>query len=258
MNHCKPFPLLLSLSKQDSRPVKEGKYSVTEILNPPQQVYLKRNNDYHARPDSLVDMHIGSAWHEKIEETKGFVQELGLQDDYLMEKKFKTYITLKEKMTIEEEMDSVVTLSGIFDLGVKSTKTLWDYKVMKYYYTFKYLSEGNWDDSTIPWQLNIYRVYGFPEAECLKILCYLKDFKLNMTEKYGLNQTEILQVPMIPSDKVKERVVDLLTEHVETQKTGKPRTCTEKERWFNKKGEPLRCEYYCAPSELCEQFAEEK
>ena len=252
MNHCKAPPFLMSLSKQDNRPVVENKYSVTEILNPPQQVYLKRNNDYHARPDSLVDMHIGSAWHEKIEETKGFVQELGLQDDYLMEKKFTQDFIVPPKVG---KGATIVTLSGIFDLGVRSTKTLWDYKVMKYYYTFKYLSEGNWDDSTIPWQLNTYRVYGFPEAECLKILCYLKDFKLNMTEKYGLNQTEILQVPMIPDDKVKERVADLLSEHVETQKTGKPRPCTEKERWFNAKGVPLRCEYYCAVKELCEQYS---
>jgi len=249
MVQCKPLPLLLSLSKQDSRPVKEGKYSVTEILNPPQQVYLKRNNDYHARPDSLVDMHIGSAWHEKIEETKEFVQELGLQDEYLMEKKF------KQKLILEPTPDNsgMVELSGIPDLYVMSTKTLWDYKVMKYYYTFKYLSEGKWDDSTIPWQLNIYRVYQYPDAQEIKILAYLKDFKLNMIEKYGLNQTEELQVPMIPDSKVKKRVTDLLTEHVEAQKTGKPRPCTEEEVWTNREGIPLRCKHYCMVSELCKQ-----
>lgn len=253
--HCKPLPLLLSLSKQDSRPVKEGKYSVTEILNPPQQVYLKRNNDYHAKPNSLVDMHIGSAWHEKIEETKEFVQELGLQDEYLMEKRFVKDIMIE---TPEFEMIYVI-LSGMSDLYVKSTKCLWDYKVMKYYHTFKYLSEGKWDDSTIPWQLNIYRVYQYPDAQEIKILAYLKDFKLNMTEKYGLNQTEELRVPMIPDEKVKKRVVDLLTEHVEAQKTGKPRPCTEDERWWNDRQKVyLRCEYYCAVKELCEQFAEGK
>jgi len=236
----------MSLSKQGSRPVKEDKYSVTEILCPPQQVYLKRNNDYYASPNSLVDMHVGTAWHEKIEETKGFVQELGLENEYLMEKKFKQHFHILP--------DIGVILSGISDLYVTSTKTLWDYKVMKYFYTFKYLSEGKWEGNTIPMQLNTYRVYQYPEAECIKILCYIKDFKLNMTERYDLNPVETLQVPMIPDNVVKEKVVALLTEHVETQKTGEPRPCTEEERWFNSKNVPLRCEYYCPVKELCPQY----
>jgi len=241
----------MSLSKQGSRPVKENKYSVTEILCPPQQVYLKRNNDYHASPSSLVDMHVGTAWHEKIEETKGFVQELGLEDEYLMEKKFKKIFNIPTYIKSIQE----VTLSGISDLYVKSTKTLWDYKVMKYFYTFKYLSEGKWEGNTIPMQLNTYRVYQYPDAEEIKILCYIKDFKLNMAERYDISPIETLRVPMIGDDKVKEKVVDLLTEHVETQKTGKPRPCTEEERWFNAKGVPLRCEHYCPVNAICEQYA---
>ena len=138
---------------------------------------------------------------------------------------------------------------------LKSTKTLFDYKVMKYFYTFKYLSEGKWNDSPIPWQLNIYRVYQYPEAEDIKIFCYIKDFKLNMTEKYDLSQTEELHVPIIPDDKVKNKVVELLTEHVTAQTTGKPRACTREEMWFNQADKPLRCLHYCAPSEICPQFA---
>lgn len=252
INHCNPPPLLMSLSKQGSRPVKENSYSVTEILCPPQQVYLKRNNDYYASPNSLIDMHVGTAWHEKIEETRGFVQELGLQDEYLMEKRFRINFGGDEGVLGLND----VILSGISDLYVKSTKTLWDYKMMKYFYTFKYLSEGKWEGNTIPMQLNAYRVYQYPEAECIKILCYIKDFKLNMTERYDLSPIETLQVPMIPDNKVKEKVVSLLTEHVETQKTGKPRPCTEEEVWRNSKNIPLRCKHYCAVSEICEQGQE--
>lgn len=256
-NHCKPLPLLLSLSKQD-RESDSNVYHVTEILNPPQQVYLKRNNPYYMSPNSLVDMHVGTAWHEKIAETKGFIYDLGLQDEYLMEKKFKKEFTIDVTVTKELGCICNVILSGTSDLYVKSTKTLWDYKVMKYFYTFKYLSEGKWEGNTIPMQLNTYRVYQHPEAECIKILCYIKDFKLNMVDKYDINQTEELQVPMIPNHIVKENVEALLTEHVEAQRTGKPRPCKEEELWINAKGVALRCEYYCSVKEICEQYAEEK
>ena len=254
-NACKPLPVLLSLARQD-RGSEQNVYHVTEILCPPQQVFLRRNNPYYMNPDSLVDSHVGTSWHEKLAETKKYVQELDLQDDYLMEQNFIEEFSISVKGGTQ--YGERILLSGTSDLYVKSTKTLFDYKVMKFFYTFKYLSEGRWDDSTIPWQLNIYRVYQYPEAEEIKIFCYLKDFKLNMTDKYGLNQTEILQVPMIPDNKVKERVVELLAEHVTAQKTGKPRPCKDEERWINAKGVPLRCMYYCSVSEICSQFVEEK
>ena len=255
VNHCKPLPVLLSLARQD-RGSEQNVYHVTEILNPPQVVYLKRNNPYYLSPDSLIDMSVGSSWHKKLEETKKYVQELGLQDDYLMEQNFKESFSIPIMYKEYEKVHQVI-LSGTFDLGVKSTKTLWDYKIMKYYYTFKYLSEGKWDDSTIPMQMNTYRVYGFPEAECMKIFVYLKDYKLNMADKHDLSQTETLQVPMIPDEKVKKKVVDLLTEHVTAQKTGKPRLCTEEERWYNERQKVyLRCKHYCAVKEICEQYNE--
>ncbi len=254
--HCNPLPVLLSLARQD-RGSEHNVYHTTEILTPPQVVFLRRNNPYYMNPDSLVDSHVGSAWHEKLAETKKYVQELGLEDDYLMEQNFLEPIAVKVFKDPKEDM--VVTLSGTSDLYVKSTKTLWDYKIMKYWYTFKYLSEGKWDDSTIPMQLNIYRVYQCPEAEEIKIFCYLKDYKLNMADKYDLNQTETLQVPRIPDRVVKNRVLALLGEHVEAQKTGKPRACTQEERWWNERqGVYLRCEHYCSVKEICPQFAEEK
>ena len=260
--HCKPLPVLLALAHQD-RGTEENVYHTTEILNPPQQVYLKRNNPYYMKPDSLIDMNIGSSWHSKLEETKKYVKELGLQDDYSMEKNFKRHFAIYEGRIIDlkyselADKDTIITLSGTSDLYVKSTKTLFDYKVMKYFYTFKYLSEGKWEDSPIPWQLNIYRVYQYPEVEEIKIFVYLKDYKLNFSEKYDLDPTEMLHVPMIPDDKVKNKVVELLTEHVTAQKTGRPRACTEEERWWNEREKVyLRCEHYCSVKEICSQYAE--
>lgn len=261
-NKCLPLPLLLSLSKQ-SRESESNIYHVTEILTPPQIVYLKRNFPYYITPNSLIDSHVGSAWHAKIEETKGFVKELGLENEYLMEKNFKKHFKEFNKRIIELQnppsedvitsvyRNEVITLSGTSDLYVKSTKALWDYKVMKYYYTFKYLSEGKWNDNTIPWQLNIYRVYQYPDAKEIKILCYIKDWKMNFPERYCVDQIEELQVPMIPDHLVREKVVSLLTEHVTTQKTCKPRPCTEDEMWNRK----VRCTNYCNVRDICKQFS---
>ena len=251
--HCKPLPVLLALAHQD-RGLEENVYHVTEILSPPQQVYLKRNNPYYMKPDSLIDMNIGSSWHSKLEETKKYVKELGLQDDYLMEQNFKERFCNVCFNKEDKEIKEFTILSGTSDLYVKSTKTLFDYKVMKYFYTFKYLSEQKWEGSTIPMQLNIYRVYQYPKAEEIKIFVYLKDYKLNFSEKYDLDPTEMLHVPMIPDDKVKKKVVELLTEHVTAQKTGKPRACTEEEKWINREGIPLRCEYYCAVNQICPDY----
>jgi hypothetical protein len=107
-------------------------------------------------------------------------------------------------------------------------------------------------------QLNIYRVYQYPEAEAIKIFAYLKDFKLNMADKYGISQTETLQVPIISDNIVKQRVVDLLTEHVLAQKTGKPRPCKDEELWINRDGFPLRCMHYCSVSQICPQWEMDK
>ncbi|KKL27299.1 hypothetical protein LCGC14_2386520 [marine sediment metagenome] len=256
LNKCMPLPVLISLSRQN-REDEENIYHVTSILNPPQVEYLKRNNDYYVAPNSLVDMSIGSSWHARLEETKESIKELELEDDYLMEQNFrKTIMVQVSDGKVGGTCDPV--LSGTSDLYVKSTKTLWDYKVMKYFYTFKYISEGKWEGNSIPMQLNIYRVYQYPEAEAIKIFVYLKDYKLNMQDKHDLSQTETLQVPMIPDEKVKKKVVDLLTEHVQAQETGKPRPCKEDELWINRSGVPLRCQNYCAVKEVCEQFAKWK
>ena len=264
MNHCKPPTFLMSLSK-GYRPVEENVYHVTEILNPPQIVYLTRNNPYYVEPDALVDMHVGTAWHSKIEEVKGFVKELGLEHEYLMEKNFRIKFLLPDDLPkgIKSKKPWVVkgsvlglndtTLSGTSDLYIHTTKTLWDFKTMKYYYTFKYLTEGKWEDSNIPWQMNIYRVYQYPKCAKMKILAYIKDWKSNFPDRYGVGKTDIIEVPRMPDEVVEKRVIKLLTEHVTAQKTGTYRECTEDERWINRDGVALRCRDYCAASDLCEQ-----
>jgi hypothetical protein len=252
-----PLPVLLAFSKQ-MRPHEEDVYHVTEILNPPQAVWLARNKDYYVPPDSIVDMHIGTSWHSKIEETKKFVKELGLQKEYIMEKKFKVPLLWdRVDERIETEMGAPhndyegVILTGTPDLYVKSTDTIWDYKVTKYYYTLKYMLEDKWDNDYI-WQLNIYRRFNYPKAK-MKLFCYLKDWKTNFPDAFGVDKTMIVEVPHIPDREVESRVKSSLAEHVKAQKDGNPRPCTDEERWRNANGVCLRCEHYCGVSRICPQ-----
>lgn len=265
-DHCMPLPALLALSKQ-MRGTEKDVYHVTEILNPPQIVWLARNKDYYVPPDSLIDMNIGTSWHEKIEQTKKYIRELGLQKEYIMEKNFKVPFWCYPKenqfatVVLESDIDNIwrnggykkTILSGTPDLYVKSINTIWDYKVMKYYYTLKYLRDNKWEDNTYAWQLNIYRRFTHPDAK-MRLFCYIKDWKRNFPERFGVNRTEIVEVPRIPDRVVDNKVKALLAEHVENQRDpSNIRQCTEKERWMNF-SEPVRCEGYCGVQKICPQY----
>jgi len=254
-NLCMPITVLLALARQN-RESEEDVYHVTEILNPPQVVRLQRNKDYYVPPESLIDMNIGTSWHEKLESTRQFVQELGLEDDYIMEKNFKEVYWWseydKKLLTIDEvenkSWHSSIVLSGTPDLYVKSTNTIWDYKVTNYFYTVKYMLDNKWNDNSYMWQLNIYRRFNYRDAK-MKLFCYLKDWKRNFPEKHGVDKTVVIEVPKIPDRVVDNRVKELLAEHVAVQRgVSKIRQCKDEERWNN-----LRCQHYCNVANICPQ-----
>jgi hypothetical protein len=246
-DRCEPLPLLVSLGS--NRPVVPFTYSVTEILQPPQVVYLSRNNVYYSTPDSLIASSLGTAWHSTLERARPYIWELGLEEEYLMEQSFSKEYTLN----IGKDTH-LATLTGRSDLYVTSTKTLWDYKTMKYWYALKYLIAGKWEDSTYHWQLNMYRVFQYPEAEKMKIEAVVKDYKLNFPELYGIKETHKLDVPFIEDKVIKATAKELLTTHVTNQlDPSKVRKCAADELWVNKDGIPLRCKHYCPVADLCSQ-----
>lgn len=248
-SHCKPLPVLLALFGQMHPRDDYNTFHVTESLNPPQQVFLSRTKPYYVDADSLLDMNVGTAWHSELENSRHEIYLLGLKDDYIMEK------TMKETMNIfvpSLKKDYEITLSGTPDLVIPNTSTIWDYKVMKYYYSFKFLTEGKWTDNAYMWQLNIYRTIWYPWIENLKLYCYLKDWKYNFPEMYDVDHAETINVPIIDKVSVKARLWDSLAEHIETRETGKPRKCKEGEMWKDR----LRCKNYCSVSRICPQAQE--
>ncbi len=246
-DRCEPLPVLITLGS--NRPVVPFRYSVTEILQPPKVVYLSRNNTFYSKPDSFIASSLGTAWHTTLERARPCIKELGLEDDYLMESSFE-----KEFYFDIGQDTPTVTLSGRSDLYVKSTKTLWDFKTTKYFYTLKYLMAGKWEGSTYHWQLNMYRVFQYPEAEKMKIEALVKDYKTNFPKLYSVGQTYKLDVPFILDEVIKATTKELLKTHVENQlDPSKVKDCKTEDIWVNREGIPLRCRDYCNVVDLCEQ-----
>lgn len=244
---CMSIPLLMAMARK--RNVVEGRYSVTEIFSPPQQVYLKRNNEYHIKAKGSIWSTLGTAWHNVIEE--------GLKD---MNEEERKHYHIEEENRFEVDFGYAV-LSGRPDMWVDDIKLLRDFKTMKVY-SAKRFKAGQWDDSTYPWQLNTYRWFKYPEAERLDLECVIKDWSTRSLLE-GVHEYEIIEVPSISRATIEERVQELLKEHVGNQEDPtKIKPCSKEDVWFQDNprsmndGVPLRCKEYCDVHLICPQARE--
>ena len=240
---CMSKPLLKAIIGE-YREVKKERWSVTEILDPPQLVYLRRNRDYYCNPYSLVWAVFGSAVHNILQHHgDGSTEENPTQ--YEVEKKFEAPVC-------------GITLVGKVDLWDKEEKALWDYKTIKEY-SVLLMKKGVWDNKYKD-QMNIYKVYGFPTAEKLMLECIVKDHRADSE----CNPVEDIEVPIENVAQVIIQTNDLLRKHLDTQETGIFTPCTDEERWINKNPRsknymiPLRCRDYCAVSSICPQHQGER
>ena len=245
-DRCHPLPLIMAL--RNTRKTEENVYHVTEILNPPQVVYLQRNNEYYATFESLIWMTLGTAWHKIPEGQSGEIKLLGLSWAHRIEEGFEVKIG-----------DNYLT--GKADYYDAETATLWDYKTMKSYPIEK-LKKNNWSDSTYKDQLNIYRVYGFPQAQNLKLEAIVKDWSTRIQKSKNIYPVETITVPIMPDEEVRSMTERLIKEHSDNQKDpSKVRLCkVPEETWYNKNPRGanykvhLRCRDYCPVSKICPQY----
>lgn len=244
-NRCLSIPMLVALYGE-KREITPKRYSVTEILDPPQIVYLARNYPYWCSPLSMVWMLFGSAIHTIMEEGHNKAVELGLTDRFLCEQKF------------EAEIDGCI-LSGRYDLYDKVDKTLWDFKSIKQYAVEKLLS-GDFADSKYGDQFNMYRTFGCPEAEHIKMEAIVKDW----SQQAKMNPVEDIEFPLVDNLTVMHQAAFLLKTHVEAQEEGQWRPCVDEELWIPQSprsknyGIPVRCRDYCKVSSICPQYAKWK
>lgn len=242
IKRCHPLPTLLTLF-DNSREVIPGLYHVTEILNPPQVVYLVRHKKYYRSPESLVYVTFGRAFHAIVEESQSKLKELGLENEYLFEKQNHFEVDIKTK-------HGKATLSGTPDLIIPSLKQIWDTKTGKYYYEVQNLLLGKFEDSKHPYQMNIYRAYKFPDATELFLEMNIKDFSSKIAV-LGVKPIEVIQIPLMNIDSVKKMVTQKLDYLLNIEDhPDEVRECTEDERWRNN----IRCKEYCDGAEFCVQF----
>lgn len=246
---CAPLPLLISLSSRGRTPV-EGRYSVTEIGSPPQQVYLKRNYTYYVDPDNRLWATFGTAWHNVMESPRE-LEALGELENYITEHKF------------EVELGNGV-LAGKVDLYEPKIKTISDYKTMKMYKA-KQLKAGNYGDNSEVMQLNLYRIFGFPEAEKMKLECILKDYTTTQGARDNIRPREQIYLPKMDDEACTSIARNELNNHIECQKDPqKIRPCLNEELWYPESPRsvnyniPVRCRDFCDVNDICPQYKEWK
>ena len=245
---CMSLPMLAAMANT-SRATVDGVYHVTEILNPPQVVYLSRTKPYYAFPSSLVWMLFGTGFHTVMEKGHALLEEMGFGGRFEAEKNFKV------------EVVDGVTLSGTPDLYDKQERTLYDYKTIKGY-AVKLMKAGDFSGNKYKDQLNIYRAYSCPEAERLVIEAVVKDWTGDMIFRDGVDQVEDIDVPIESVEATKEMVHNKIVIHELVRKTGTIPPCTPEDQWVNTNprsknfGVPLRCKSFCPVNRVCPQYKE--
>ena len=231
---CHPYPALEAILEGARTPVR-GSYSTTELPRPYKSVYLSRNNDYYVKPENLLPATLGTAWHSLVEKHEN--------SRYLMEQSFKTTI-------------NGLTFTGRADIYDTVLKILWDLKTSAFYPIGKMI-EGDWSESTFPYQLNTYRHFLFPDAEEMWLDVSIRDWKKWMKPKYGISRWIKIQVPFMSLEEITNYVTERITKPAEYQDSGVLQVCTKYEMWMKKNG-PTFCLDYCGGAAFCEQFKQWK
>lgn len=243
---CYPLPLLKNL--MSDRVATPGVYHTTGILSPPQIIYLTRHFPYYVEPESKIWATFGRGWHTVIERQDTWLAEQGLDKEYLIEQPFEVEIKTDQGPAL---------LRGKPDLYIVSKRRLLDWKTMGSYFVRK-ARKGDWGDSSYQLQLNIYRIYKYPETIEMELYCLIKDWSRRLRKSDGLNPIERLQVPLLPNAMVEGFVKTTINYLLLCEKEpDKVRPCLDSEKWIQG-GYPIRCMEYCDAKDLCPQLREWK
>lgn len=234
--------------------VVNGDISVTTLIDAPQIAQLKKENEYEVDITEMMPVFIGSAIHERLENTvagnreaKALVKAASILEGYQIEsgknlkaaafiRKFANWLLGKVKgdmveCTLTYEVDGVL-VSGTFDRYVKAEKKIRDYKTS----TAEQMLFPEQKDSWVK-QQNIYalmarKVLGV-EVEQLEIVVILKNWsKIKANTQKDYPKSPILTIPLdVYAD---EEVQDYMERRVALHKkawSGEQVNCTNNERW---------------------------
>jgi hypothetical protein len=241
---CIELPILYALLEKE-RVVNPNRFSITEILKPPQVLALERAHDYWTDPMDLVWSTFGTSWHSMIESQKKRLISRGITGySFEYDNRFEVPFDVDGK---------TVMVHGTPDQYFHPTDTLTDYKTLKYYWDVYYLQRGKWSDSHYGWQVNMYRRFRFPSCKHMQLVALIKDYNRKLRAKCGVSPIVKISVPFIKDAEVDEFVRARLRDHLIAESDiTKARECTLEERWKDS----LRCFEYCPCNVHCRQFQE--
>lgn len=247
----------------------DADFTATELLKPPQQLYLQRkhNDEIEEDASNMLWAVMGSAIHKLMEDS-------GIQHG-------------EREIRLQAEFDGV-TVSGQFDYYDTRDLTLWDWKTVSVWEIIHGLKKDREE------QLNILRVLlevNGRTVAAIKVGCIIRDWsksKASSDPGYPQSQFQEFTVPLWDHAVAVRFILDKIRE-----RQGEPRECTDEDRWAkpdtwavmsngrksahrlleseelaeqwmaeNKKGdhivhrpgESVRCQSYCSASAFCPQF----
>lgn len=247
----------------------EADFTATELLKPPQQLYLQRkhNDELEEDASNMLWAVMGSAIHKLMEDSE-------IQHG-------------EREIRLQAEFDGV-KVSGQFDYYDTQDCILWDWKTVSVWEIIHGLKKDREE------QLNILRVLleaNGRKVKGIKVGCIIRDWsksKATNDPGYPNSQFQEFTVPLWDHGEVVRFINTKIKE-----RQGEPGECTDEERWAkpsmwavmskgrksahrlleseelaeqwikeNKKGDHIihrpgentRCENYCSAAKFCPQF----
>lgn len=227
-NRCMPYFILKFLSKQR---VATGLLSASKMSTGLRELFLMEGMDGYINPtrgESYIDALIGTGAHFILE---GATDDGALSEVYL------------------EDRD--IGISGSFDFYDNKTKTLMDLKVLGNY-KIKRLIAGEYEDYQT--QLSVY-AYLIEEklklpVDAIQLVCFAKEPAASL-KKDKLDKITILELPRIPKDEMRQRILDKYTAfRYAIDNDICPPMCTKAENWNGRK-----CSGgWCSVVDLCKSY----
>lgn len=217
-DHNLPSPLVLAVSS-GNYPPKDGRISVTTLINPEQQETLRRQHFEEIEEDAAnrIWMLLGSSVHYILDK---YGQRAQLPVEEKLEYPVRPFLGKPEWI--------VSGRSDLLEDGVLS-----DYKITSVW-AFLLGDKLDWEQ-----QANVYRVMHEARGdtvEKLQIVAILRDWKKREArtkgEEYPKVQVLIHPVRMWDLDNAKHFIETRVKAHVEAIEKGITRGCSDDERWL--------------------------
>lgn len=254
-------------------------FSVTELLAPPQLVYLRNKHDAELSEDvsDRIWSLLGQAVHSIIE--RASAQLPNLLTETTLRLPFNGYI-----------------IKGTADNIAIDTNTLYDFKVTSVYKIKNNPRPPEWVDQTNIYAYMFRKLHGL-HLERINILAILRDWSKHEAARsidYPQTQVITIPIPLWDDSSVEGLLSNSIREHVAARTSGEPRPCTADETWERptkyavmkegrttavrvlstldeaeqmvadkgpkhyvevRNGESVRCASYCPVSAFCPQWA---